>query len=419
MPHDAKVLPIGIAGETAFSSNLRQARRAKRSRTSKLNGDTGDGINEDGYRPLKFISAHTLHGLMIPEREWAVQDWLPIGCVTGNWGDGGTGKTLLAQQLMTSCATGKPWLGLATMRCRALGLFCEDDEAELHRRQHRINESYGVEFDDLDDLAWTSAVGEDNALVRFDPDGSVSDTPRLAQLLQEAIAFQARLIVIDTAADTFSGNENERSAVRGFVSRLNRVAIDHKCAVLLNLHPSRSGMRPDGDMDGGSTAWSNTVRSRWSLERPKPGEEERPDPNARLLTRRKANYCGVGETLKLTYRSGALEAACRPTGLAAMSQEAEVDELFLRLLAKAETENRPVSDSRNAGNFASKVFSRQPANGSFTRADFDRAMERLFTAKKIHVVSYGRSGDPRRKLAAVTQAEIPLNVPAAVQNGGL
>jgi RecA-family ATPase len=397
MSLDATVLPIELAGETAFSNKLRRAVQTKRSPTAKLNGATDNGTN----RPLKFIQAHTLHGLSIPEREWGVQDWLPIGCVTGNWGDGGTGKTLLAQQLMTSCATGKPWLGLATMRCRALGIFCEDDEAELHRRQHRINESYGIEFDNLDDLAWASAVGEDNALVRFNPDGSISDTPRLAQLLKEALAFQARLIVIDTAADTFPDDENKRSAVRGFVSRLNRVAIDHKCAVLLNLHPSRTGMRPDGDMDGGSTAWSNTCRSRWSLERPKPGEGETPDPNARVLTRRKANYAGVGETLKLTYHRGALEAASRPTGLAALSEAASADATFLDLLAKVGAGNMPVSASGNSHNFAPKIFAARPDRQGFGRKELEAAMNRLLAAGTIALENYGRKGDERRRIALV------------------
>jgi RecA-family ATPase len=367
-------------------------------------------------RPLKFVEAHKLQGKPIAEREWGVQDWLPIGCVTGNWGDGGTGKTLLAQQLMTSCATGKPWLGLATMRCRTIGLFCEDDEAELHRRQDRINRAYGIEFDDLDDMAWASAIGDDNALIRFDVDGRPYETKRFAEFKRHAIDFQARLLLVDTAADTFSDNENDRARVRAFVSSLNRLAQDLKAAVLLNLHSSRTGMRADGDMDGGSTAWSNTVRSRWSLERPKAEEGETADPNARVLTRRKANYASVGETLKLCWCNGALLPAVRPTGLAAMSDQAEAEAVFLRLLAKAEANNRPVSDSRNAGNAAAKVFVRQPENGGFNRRDFEAAMERLFAAGTIEVVTYGRSGDQRRRIAIAKQAKSLENVPAAVQN---
>lgn len=80
--------------------------------------------------PMRIIDPCSLQGLIVPERQWIVQDWLPVGYTTALYGDGGTGKTLLAQQLMTSCTTGCPWLGLAVQRCKVLGLFCEDDEDE-------------------------------------------------------------------------------------------------------------------------------------------------------------------------------------------------------------------------------------------------------------------------------------------------
>ncbi len=88
-----------------------------------------------GFSP---IDPTTWHGVAVPEREWIVQDWLPVGHVTLLYGDGGVGKTLLAQQLMTSCATGSPWCGLAVQKCRVFGMFCEDDADELHRRQAAI-----------------------------------------------------------------------------------------------------------------------------------------------------------------------------------------------------------------------------------------------------------------------------------------
>jgi hypothetical protein len=37
-----------------------------------------------------------------PPRLWNVPDWVPRGVVTSLYGDGGIGKTLLAQQLDTS-----------------------------------------------------------------------------------------------------------------------------------------------------------------------------------------------------------------------------------------------------------------------------------------------------------------------------
>ncbi len=58
--------------------------------------------------PLEIIAPAALQGLAIPERRWIWPEWIPVGAVTALYGDGGTGKSLLAQQLMTACATGAP-----------------------------------------------------------------------------------------------------------------------------------------------------------------------------------------------------------------------------------------------------------------------------------------------------------------------
>jgi RecA-family ATPase len=359
----------------------------------------------DGGTPaLNFITVPSLQGRPVPEREWIVDDWLPIGCATLNYGDGGTGKTLLAQQLMTSCATGLPFLGLAVKRCRSIALFCEDSEAELHRRQDKINRAYGIDFDDLDDMTWASAIGADNCLVRCSADAKPAPTARFADLRSNIVAFGARLIVIDTAADTFAGNENDRAQVRGFVGIFNRMAEELQAAILINAHPSRTGLASNGDMDGGSTAWSNTARARWSLARPQADDGLAPDANDRILTRRKSNYSTIGDTLKLTWRGGALMPTNGPNRLDAMAAQSECDDVFMALLAKVEAENRPVTDCRTAGNSASRIFSQRPDRQGFSRQDFEGAMQRLFAAGKIRMTEYGRSagrGRPRK----ITPAE--------------
>ena len=93
--------------------------------------------------------------------------------------------------------------------------------------------------------------------------------------------------------------------MRRFISQLNKLAIDIGGAVLLNAHPSRAGLST-GNLDGGSTAWSNSVRSRWSLARPAVENGESEDPDARILTRRKANYARIGEEIPLQWLDGVL-----------------------------------------------------------------------------------------------------------------
>jgi RecA-family ATPase len=346
---------------------------------------------------LHVVNPVDLAFAVVPRREWIVEDWLPIGCVTANYGDGGTGKTLLAQQLQTSTALGGSWCGREVMRCRSLGLFCEDDEAELHRRQAQICAGYGVSLSDLEPMRWVSGVGQDNALMAFDADGGYT-TPMYEAIKKAALDHGAQLLILDTAADLFAGNENDRHQVRRFIGQLNRLAIDINGAVLLNAHPSRTGLST-GNLDGGSTAWSNSVRSRWSLARPALAEGEPEDPDARILTRRKANYARIGEDIALRWQEGVLVPLNAVGSATGQSDRAAAEMVFLELLASRWEQGVFVSHNNRAGNYAPKVFGQCADRRGYSVKDFVGAMGRLFDARRIEAQCYGRTGDVRQRIA--------------------
>ncbi len=376
--------------------------------------DGGRGFTlRDGpalYRDLRFIDPTSLEGLSVPTRQWIIEGWLPFGTVTLSYGDGGVGKTLLAQQLMTSCATGVPWCGLLAQRCPVLGLFCEDDEDELHRRQADINTHFGLSFADLSEMRFASGAGEDNVLIRFDADGAPSMTTRFSDLASQAVAFGARLVIIDTAADTFAGNENDRAQVRQYVGNaLTRLARNIGGAVLVNAHPSRSGLSAGGSMDSGSTGWSNSARSRWALTRPEAQEGETVDPNERLLTRRKANYATIGDDIKLVWRNGLLLPTA--TGIAASpyagaNRRAEIEAVFLTLLTRAAAQGRPMNTSRNAGNYAPAIFAKAPDRKGVSKREFEFAMESLLAAGAILAEQYGPPSKRMTRLALAQSDEV-------------
>ena len=81
-------------------------------------------------------------------------------------------------------------------------------------------------------------------------------------------------------------------------------------------HPSRSGMSASGDLDGGSTAWSNTARARWVLcPVPKQMAPTNQTRTERILTRRKANYASVGRIPSSSGgQNGVLVPASAPNG---------------------------------------------------------------------------------------------------------
>ena len=240
-----------------------------------------------------------------PRREWVVDHWLPRGYVSALYGDGGLGKSLLAQQLLTSVAVGRPWLGLEVKQGRALGFMCEDDVAELQRRQEAINRSLAAVPDDLDHLRFASRLGDDNLLMVFDGRDQGSHTPTFDALMRLCERFRPDLVVLDTIADIYGGDELRRAQVRQFVQNVGgKIARRFNCAVLLCGHPSAAGMASKTGT-GGSTAWSNTVRSRLYLSRPEAQDGKEADGDIRLLSRMKANYAPKQGELKIRWSEGA------------------------------------------------------------------------------------------------------------------
>src|SRR5688500_8461627 len=120
----------------------------------------------DDGEPLEVISGAQLGDGPVPARKWLVDSWIPSGgnvCLLG--GDGGVGKSLLAQQLATAVATGTQWLGQPVLSGPVLYVSCEDDRDELHRRQAAINARQGVAWRQLENLHFVDRVGRDNSIV--------------------------------------------------------------------------------------------------------------------------------------------------------------------------------------------------------------------------------------------------------------
>jgi len=337
--------------------------------------------------PLKLIRPTIYQGKPVPPREWLVQDWIPMEVVTGVYGDGGVGKSLLLQQLMTSAALGRGWLGLPVQRVKVIGFFCEDPLDELHRRQHDINTEYGCEFSDLTDVLWIPRFGDNNLLMVFEQ-GVGAVTPVYDMLVSEALRFGARFVVVDTVADTYGGNENDRGQVRQFVqAALGKLARDIKGCVVAAAHPSRAGMATKTG-DSGSTGWSNAFRSRAYLKANKDEHDNVIDPYARTLERKKANYALASSQIDLVWNNGVLIPKHVKFGLEAAVERRKAARVFLDLLDRVKSEGQHVSHNSRAGNYAPRVFGERPDREGYDKRGFERAMQELFASSQIRVGSY-------------------------------
>ncbi|KKB80407.1 hypothetical protein VW35_04180 [Devosia soli] len=342
---------------------------------------------------MDVVRASVFDGLEVPAREWHVSDLIPGGTVTIVNGDGGTGKSLLVAQLALATVSNTRWIGREVAQGPCLYLSAEDDLDELHRRIATIAERTGVPLSGLDDFHIAPLAGEDALLAAPTPGSNVLVATSLFSAVEQEIArLQPVLMILDTLADLFGGDENQRAQARQFIGLLRGWAIKYHMSVILLAHPSLSGMA-SGTGSSGNTAWNNSVRSRLYLERVTVGEAGRavePDPDARVLRTVKANYGRVGGEIPLRWSNGVLVPEVSELGAdfrnALAEQEAE--RTFLSLLSKFAVEGRHVSATPSA-NYAPVVFAKDARAGGLSKRVLTEAMNRLFATRQIEVQEEG------------------------------
>jgi RecA-family ATPase len=349
-----------------------------------------------GAKAPATFSPAILDGKPIPERRWIVDGLIPAGNVTMLAGDGGLGKSLLAMQLLTCASIGKPWLGLSTAQCNAVAVFCEDERDELHIRQAAINEHYGCRWADLASCLWMPRVGEANVMRHFGDRGPGDPTRFYRDVKEQVKATAARLVVIDSLHDVFSGNENIRGSARQFISDLRAIILPVDGAVLLLSHPSMSGMS-SGTGAAGSTAWHNAVRSRLYLTRPvrkaanfAAEAEDDGDPNERVLKTMKSNYGSIGGKISLRWERGVF--VMQDSGQALSFVESlDVDRLVVDALQQLVQQDTRVALNPQAKNSLGVMVRTVPAAKHLSWGAISAAQPRLLAAGKIVRTEMGPS----------------------------
>ncbi len=324
---------------------------------------------------LRLIDPAAWHGADLPQREWALREWIPMGQATYLTGPGSAGKSLITQQLATCIALGRPFLGIETREARALYLTCEDDALELHRRQIAICAMLEAPLSSLSGrLFLSSLAGEtDTELCTFSDRGELRVAPRFDSLEAAASGNGITFVALDNVAHLFAGNENARHDVAAFVALLNRLAMRIGGAVLFLGHPNKAG----GSFSG-STAWENQVRSRLFLETPSEADGSPIDRDARVLSRQKANYARNGETVKFRWYEWAFARdADLPMSVCASARAGIEDDAFMACLAKTAAERRAVSPNASASNYAPRVFAKMPLGEGIGHRGFEAALQRL------------------------------------------
>ncbi|HKW96799.1 MAG TPA: AAA family ATPase [Bryobacteraceae bacterium] len=343
-------------------------------------------------QPFEVFCPVSWSGVEPEPIKWLVRGCIPRGTVCLFSGDSGLGKSLLMQQLQTAAATGSDWLGFNVDRVRSFGFYCEDPKTVLHWRQREICKSLGIDEGDLEDMSIAARVGLDNVLMDFNrrtDEGRA--TPVYDQLRSYARDFGAELVIVDTAAHTFNGNENVRAHVTAFVNILQEIASETGGAVVLCSHPSVSSMQ-SGSGYSGSTAWRATVRAHMYLKRPKGYDDESDDadPDIRVLKTMKSNWGPGTGVLRLKWDDGVfVPIAPERKRVSGAIEKLTIDRAILdgvRYLVKRG--DRIAAESMARNNLVVMV-GRLPSCASYTRPDIEAAADRLFEDERLIRVPIG------------------------------
>ncbi|MBR1151932.1 AAA family ATPase [Bradyrhizobium sp. JYMT SZCCT0428] len=348
--------------------------------------------------PLSLICPAAWRGVPLEEMRWLATNRIPAADATILSADGGSGKTTAALQLAVAVERDLgDWLGTTCMSGPVIFFSGEEPEQEMRRRLDRVARRRGLDPAEIENLHFHFADPDGCLLGMSRPNGPIVPTPLFEALRAAAIEIRPALIVIDSIAATFGGNQNDRVHARTFVGMFRRLARQADCAVLLLDHPSLSGMT-NGTGRGGSMDWQNATRARLHLETVE-GEDGKA---GRVLEVKKLNYGPAGEKVRLQWEEGCfvLEGtASAPRQGAAFSI---ADQAYLACLDRLTLQGREVREHPGRG-YAPKVFADMPEANGMTARGFKAAQERLFSAGLIHNVTEGPASKRTKRIARKDQ----------------
>lgn len=384
--------PVSVASK--LQESLAKLAEKFERETEQRHQAANDNNPPAGKAPWQAIDPADYAGKPVPSRQWYIDGMIPARNVTLLSGDGGTGKSLLALQIATAGALGIGTLDLKPRPGRTLVLAAEDEWDEVHRRLVDICAANHADLSDLRGMMRVLPLaGHDAELARPDRNKVMQPTERMQWLVDNLVAFRPALVVLDTSADLFGGDEINRNQVRWFVSTLRGLAMELDTAMMLLSHPSVQGMQTGTGLSG-STAWNNSVRSRLYLT---PDKE---DDDLRVLRGMKANYGRKGDELRMRWQDGVFMLDDGTPSPAAGMINRQAERVFLALLSEINRTGRRVSSSRSV-TYAPTVMAEMPGAEGVSKKSLEEAMKRLFAGDQIKVISEGPPSKPRQRLVVI------------------
>jgi len=306
-------------------------------------------------RPAAWMSLHPRSQGAVP---WMWTDWIPANQITVLYGDGDSGKSLLALTLAVCALSGLPLAGTWPIG-RAESVLYVDYESTADDHQHRLALlTRALEVPDLSGLFYLSASRPAQELG--------------AELRAQRDRTHATLLILDSLGAACGGEPESAQSALAVINTLRQMG--PACTVLVLAHVSKAAMVEKG---AHRKAYGSVY--------------VRNGPRANLEMRRLEDVPGLSVTLRvdknnlLHHKPAAIGLALELTddGMAWRQTEAPVTKVSARVQLLRILPTNP-DDARSSGTLAKRL--------GLDDAAVKKALDRMADAGLVRRVSLGGKG---------------------------
>lgn len=200
-------------------------------------GSRPSGFQLSSPGPLRLYSTEEL--LTLPPPSWLIENIIPEGSLCALYGPPESTKSFIAIDLALCVATGRAWHGHLVLRGFVLYVAAEGGPG-LSKRVRAWLIASNLPASDAD-VAWL--------IESMTVAGTSEDMSTLLERIDGEMERIPSLIIIDTLARCFEGDENQQEDMGAFIAGLDTLRHRYGAAVL-TVHHTRLG----GDRERGNTA---------------------------------------------------------------------------------------------------------------------------------------------------------------------
>lgn len=197
-----------------------------------------------------------LEDINVPDDDlFLVQDLLPFGAPTCWFGDGSSGKSMLAEVLVVSLAAGLNFARFDAPVCKTLFVDYEDTAANFRRRCERIASGLGIELP--------------IQMIRYWDSNGVP-MPQLVDALRKKVREeQIDLVVIDSIAPACGGDPLNSEVVDSYFRAIRKLNVTtlHIAHITKEAGEKLTFSHPATMKPFGSIMWHNRFRRTWWIKR--------------------------------------------------------------------------------------------------------------------------------------------------------